>query len=133
MSRSYSSLLRSIPVYQAQLKRTAFRSFAPAAGVYSGPPPRPLPPPCPPPPPCSPPARPCAGACAQAVGSAPIVRTVAIATCATTILFMTALLVGVDSNRSDCCRRSGFRARQERSPPSGHPRERHSSPEGTSL
>src|SRR5215469_4441167 len=90
MIRSRSSLLRSIPVYQAQLKRTAFRSFAPAAGVYSGPPPRPLPPPCPPPPPCSPPARPCAGACALAVGSAPIVRTVAIATCATTILFMMA-------------------------------------------
>src|SRR5215468_5951276 len=52
MIRSYSSLLRSMPIYQAQLNRTAFRSFAPAAGVYSGAPPRPpRPPPCAPPPP----------------------------------------------------------------------------------
>src|SRR6516162_7663202 len=41
MIRSRSSVLRSMPVYQAQLNRTDFRSFAPAAGVYSGsPPPR---------------------------------------------------------------------------------------------
>src|SRR5437867_10849065 len=113
MSRSYSSLLRSIPVYQAQLKRTAFRSFAPAAGVYCGPPPRPprpppcAPPPapaprpsaaCPPPPPgaaapppvgaCAPP--PAAGAapraCALAVDGILIVRTAAIATVVQMIL-----------------------------------------------
>src|SRR5262245_30265154 len=42
MSRSYSSLLRSIPVYQAQLNKTDLRSCAPAAGVYGGAPaPRP--------------------------------------------------------------------------------------------
>ena len=34
-------------MYQPQLKRTDFRSFAPAAGVYVGPPrPRPPPPAC---------------------------------------------------------------------------------------
>src|SRR6185295_12492019 len=48
MSTSYSSLLRSMPVYQAQLNRTALRSFAPAAGVYSGAPPPPGPAPRPP-------------------------------------------------------------------------------------
>src|SRR5437867_571958 len=42
MSRSYSSLLRSMPVYQAQLNKTDLRSFAPAAGVYGcAPAPRP--------------------------------------------------------------------------------------------
>src|SRR4029453_4478119 len=46
MIRSYSSVLRSIPVYQAQLNRTDFRSFAPAAGVYSGASPWRPPPPC---------------------------------------------------------------------------------------
>src|SRR5271155_720531 len=77
--RSRSSLLRSMPIYQAQLKRTDFRSFAPAAGVYSGPrgrPPRP--PPCPPPPPAW--AGAAAGACAIAEGGALIVRATAIAT-----------------------------------------------------
>src|SRR5437867_3275274 len=92
MSRSYSSLLRSIPVYQAQLKRTAFRSFAPAAGVYCGPPPRPpRPPPCAPPP-ASAPRPPAAcpppppGACALAVDGILIVRTAAIATVVQMIL-----------------------------------------------
>ena len=64
--RSRSSLLRSIPMYQPQLKRTARESLAPAAGVYCGaPPPRPPRPPPPagaPPWPCCP--RPCA--CAPA-------------------------------------------------------------------
>src|SRR5580692_2895940 len=55
--RSCSALLRSMPIYQAQLKRTAFRSFAPAAGVYCAPPP-PRPPPPPPRPPPPPPPRP---------------------------------------------------------------------------
>src|SRR5215469_9428388 len=75
--RSRSSLLRSIPIYQAQLKRTAFRSFAPGAGVYRGAPPRPpRPPPCAPPPPW---AGPAAGACAMAEDGALIVRATAIA------------------------------------------------------
>src|SRR4029453_8961676 len=47
MSTSYSSLLRSMPVYQAHLNTPAFRSFAPAAGVYGG---APRPPGAPPPP-----------------------------------------------------------------------------------
>src|SRR5580698_3649647 len=80
--RSCSELLRSMPIYQAQLKRTAFRSFAPAAGVYSAaPPPRP---PRPPPPPAPPPARPPppapAGAWALAVDNPPMVRTIPIDT-----------------------------------------------------
>src|SRR5262245_55234809 len=90
MIRSYSSLLRSMPVYQAQLNRTDFRSFAPAAGVYAAPPPRPpLPPPCACPPAAPAPLPPCpwpaAGAaplpfcCAFAVGSAINVRTTAMA------------------------------------------------------
>src|SRR5262245_43080242 len=88
MSRSYSSLLRSMPVYQAQLNITALRSFAPAAGVYSGAPPRPpRPPPCAPAPP-APAAPPWAGAapgaapraCAMAEDGALIVRATAIAT-----------------------------------------------------
>ena len=37
MSRSYSSVLRSMPMCQAQLNSTDFRSFAPAAGVYAAP------------------------------------------------------------------------------------------------
>src|SRR5688572_24081810 len=41
MSRSYSSVLRSMPMCQAQLNSTDFRSFAPAAGVYSSPSPAP--------------------------------------------------------------------------------------------
>src|SRR5437016_13605308 len=89
MSTSYSSLLRSMPVYQAQLNRTALRSFAPAAGVYSGAPPRPpRPPPCAPPPPASAPPPPWAGAaagaapraCALVEDGALIVRANAIAT-----------------------------------------------------
>src|SRR5690348_14664384 len=36
MIRSRSSVLRSMPIYHAQLNRTAFRSFAPGAGVYTG-------------------------------------------------------------------------------------------------
>src|SRR6185503_19497119 len=58
MRTSYSSLLRSMPMYQAQLNRTAFRSFAPGAGVKGGAP-RPRPPP------------PCAGSWAPAAGAAP--------------------------------------------------------------
>src|SRR6185436_6175981 len=76
MCRSYSSLLRSIPVYQPQLNITAFRSFAPAAGVYGGAPRPPRPPPCPPPPPAPAPRPPWAGvagaappACALADGA----------------------------------------------------------------
>src|SRR5262249_25021147 len=88
MIRSYSSLLRSMPVYQAQLNRTAFRSFAPAAGVYSGAPPRPpRPPPCAPAPPAPAPRPSWAGAaagaapraCAVAGDGALIVRATAIA------------------------------------------------------
>src|ERR1700751_4356773 len=76
--RSRSSLLRSMPIYQAQLKRTAFRSFAPGAGVYRGAAPRP-----PRPPPGAPPpswAGAAAGACAMAKDGALIVRATAIAT-----------------------------------------------------
>src|SRR5262245_59369799 len=86
MIRSCSRLLRSIPIYQPQLKRTAFRSFAPAAGVYSGAPPRPpRPPPCASPPPAPAPwAGDTVGAaprtCALAEDVALIVRTTAIAT-----------------------------------------------------
>src|SRR5215475_9728976 len=58
-----------MPVYQAQLKRTAFRSFAPAAGVYSGASP-PRPPPW---------AGAAAGACAKAEDSVLIVSATAIA------------------------------------------------------
>src|SRR5579871_1296977 len=78
MIRSRSSLLRSMPVYQPQLKRTDFRSFAPAAGVYGGAPRPPRPPPCPPP-----------WACAMAKDGAPIVRASAIATLVPKILFRT--------------------------------------------
>src|SRR6185503_14265876 len=60
MRTSYSSLLRSMPMYQPQLNRTDFKSFVPAAGVYSCTAPRPRPPPPPP----------CAGAWAPA-GPAP--------------------------------------------------------------
>src|SRR5262252_10453905 len=64
-------------MYQAQLNRVDFRSFAPAAGVkYCGPRPRPRPPP------------PCAAAgggalappCAKTEGASPIVKAIAIAT-----------------------------------------------------
>src|SRR5215470_4872879 len=88
MSRSRSSLLRSMPIYQAQLKRTAFRSFSPAAGVYSGAPPRPpRPPPCAPPPPAPVPPPHWAGAasgaapraCAMAADGTLIVRATVIA------------------------------------------------------
>src|SRR5271154_6384273 len=71
-----------MPIYQPQLKRTDFRSFAPAAGVYDGPPrPRPPPPRPPPPPgPCAP-AGACAppGACAIAKDITPIAATAPIA------------------------------------------------------
>src|SRR6185295_1195537 len=77
MSRSYSSLLRSMPIYQPQLKRTAFRLLSPAAGVYGG---AALPLPCPPLP-CPPFACAGAGACALAVDSTPMVKTMAIVTC----------------------------------------------------
>jgi hypothetical protein len=67
-----------MPIYQAQLKRTAFRSFAPGAGVYRGAPPRPpRPPPCAPPPPW---AGAAAGACAKVEDGVLIVRATAIAT-----------------------------------------------------
>src|SRR5580698_8253250 len=90
--RSCSALLRSMPIYQAQLKRTDFRSFAPAAGVYCAPPPprpapaRPPPPPPAPRPPPPPPARPppaagaLAGAWALAVDNPQTVRTIPIET-----------------------------------------------------
>src|SRR5437773_2804601 len=98
MSTSYSSLLRSMPVYQAQLNRTALRSFAPAAGVYSGAPPRP--PPCAPPPPAPAPRPPWAGAaagaappaCAKADGSL-IVRATATATPVHIIPFREAMAI----------------------------------------
>src|SRR6516165_1379137 len=85
MIRSRSSLLRSMPIYQAQLKRAAFRSFAPGAGVYCGAAPRPPRlPPCVPPPPAPAPRSPwagaAAGACAMADDDALIVRATAIAT-----------------------------------------------------
>src|SRR5262245_61213987 len=101
MIRSYSSLLRSMPVYQAQLNRTDLRSFAPAAGVYCGaPPPRPpRPPPCAPPPPAPAPP-PWAGAaagaapraCALTEDGALIVRATAIATLVPKILRRTAMM-----------------------------------------
>src|SRR5262245_49636290 len=87
MRMSYSSLLRSMPVYQAQLNRTDFRSFVPAVGVYGGAPRPPRPPPCAPPP--APAPRPAwagapAGAapvcCAKAEDGTLIVRATAIAT-----------------------------------------------------
>src|SRR5215471_14293878 len=88
MRMSYSSLLRSMPVYQPQLNRTDFRSFAPAAGVYGGAPRPPRPPPCAPPPPAPAPRPAWAGvaagaappACALAEEGALIVRATAIAT-----------------------------------------------------
>src|SRR5580658_2245032 len=70
-----------MPIYQPQLKRTDFRSFAPALGVYVGPPrPRPPPPRPPPPGPCAF-AGACApsGACAIANDSVVIVTTAPIA------------------------------------------------------
>src|SRR5215472_2874794 len=85
MRTSYSSLLRSWPMYQAQLKSVDFRSLAPGAGLkYATP--RPRPPPCPPPPagaaprppPCA--AAGAAAACANTEDGAPIVRVAAIAT-----------------------------------------------------
>src|SRR2546426_231360 len=102
MSRSYSSLLRSMPVYQAQLNKTAFRSLAPAAGVYSGAPPRPpRPPPCAPPPPGPAPRPPWAGAaagaappaCAKAEDGSLNVRATAIATPVHIILFRDAIAI----------------------------------------
>src|SRR5215468_5125430 len=101
MSRSYSSLLRSMPVYQAQLKRTAFRSLAPAAGVYGGAPRPPRPPPCAPPPPAPAPRPPWAGAaagaapraCAMAEDGSLIVRATAIATLVPNIVRRTAMMI----------------------------------------
>src|SRR5262249_5455053 len=82
MRMSYSSLLRSMPVYQAQLNRTDFRSFASFAGVYGGAP-RPRPP-RPPPCACAP-----AGAapvcCEKDEDGALIVRAMAMATVVPTI------------------------------------------------
>src|SRR5262245_3503747 len=78
-----------MPMYQAQLNRTDFRSFAPGAGVYAGPPrPRPpRPPPCAPAPPAPAPRPSWAGAapgaapraCALAEDGTLIVRATAIA------------------------------------------------------
>src|SRR6185436_2362342 len=82
MSRSYSSLLLSMPMYQPQLNITDFRSFAPAAGVNGGAP-RPRPRPCPWPAPAgawAPGPGPAAGACASAMDATPIVSTAANAT-----------------------------------------------------
>ncbi|PYS26465.1 MAG: hypothetical protein DMG11_19850 [Acidobacteria bacterium] len=87
-------------MYQAQLNITAFRSFAPAAGVYSGAPPRP-PPPCAPPPPAPAPPPPWAGAaagaapraCAMPEDGAQIVRATAIATFVPKIFRRTAMMI----------------------------------------
>src|SRR5262249_56997876 len=97
------TVARSMPVYQAQLNRTAFRSFAPAAGVYSGaPPPRPpRPPPCAPAPPAPAPRPSWAGAaagaapraCAMAEDGALIVRATAIATLVPKIFRRTAMMI----------------------------------------
>src|SRR4029450_7154789 len=99
MSTSYSSLLRSMPVYQAQLNSTAFRSFAPAAGVYNGAP-RPRPPPGAPPTPGPAPRPSWAGvaagappACAKAEDGALIVRATAIATPVHIIPFREAMAI----------------------------------------
>src|SRR5580693_4143505 len=96
--RSRSSLLRSMPIYQAQLKRTAFRSFAPAAGVYSGPRRRPGRPPASPSPPGAP--APWAGvvgaeppACAKAENGALTVRATAIAILVPKIFRRTAMMI----------------------------------------
>src|SRR5713101_9327322 len=101
MSTSYSSLLRSMPMYQAQLNRTAFRSFAPAAGVYSGAPRPPRPPPCAPPAPAPAPRPPWVGgaagaappACAKAEDGSLIVRATAIATLVHIIPFREAMAI----------------------------------------
>src|SRR6516164_1586362 len=88
--RSCSWSLRSMPMYQAQLNRTDFRSFASFAGVYAGPP-RPRPP-RPPPCACAP-----AGAapvcCAKAVDGALLVRATVIATLVQKILRKTAMMI----------------------------------------
>src|SRR5580704_7476704 len=98
--RSRSSLLRSMPIYQAQLKRTAFRSFAPAAGVYSGPRRRPGRPPASPSPPRAP--APWAGAvgaeppaCANAEDGPLTVRATAIAILVPKILCRTAMMISL--------------------------------------
>src|SRR4029453_15481333 len=96
MSTSYSSLLRSMPVYQAHLNTPALRSFAPAAGVYGG---APRPPGAPPPP--GPAPRPswtgaAAGAppaCAKAEDGALIVRATANATPVQIIPFQEAIAI----------------------------------------
>src|SRR5262245_40732650 len=79
-----------MPMYQAQLNRTDFRSFASFAGVYAGPP-RPRPP-RPPPCACAP-----AGAapvcCANAADCAVIVRAIAIATLVPKIFLRTAMII----------------------------------------
>src|SRR6476469_8488307 len=90
MRTSYSSLLRSMPMYQPQLNRTDFRSFAPAAGVKGGG--------------AGPRPRPCAGASAPAAGAAPracaldadgtlIMRVAAMATLVPIILFREAIVI----------------------------------------
>src|SRR5262245_20345261 len=81
MSRSYSSLLRSMPVYQPQLNMTAFRSFAPDAGVKGGAPrPRPRPWPWPSPAGALAPGPGPAPACAPAMDGTPMVSAAANAT-----------------------------------------------------
>src|SRR5215831_12102724 len=94
-----------MPMYQAQLNRTAFRSFASFAGVYDGPPrPRPRPAPCPPPasgaaprPPWAPWAGAAAGAappaCARAEDGSLIVRATAIAALVHIIPFKEAMAI----------------------------------------
>src|SRR5215469_9812047 len=98
MSRSRSSLLRSMPIYQAQLKRTAFRSFAPGAGVYSGAPPRPPRPPARPPPTAPAPRPPgpssaAPPACAKAEDGSLTVRATAIAILIPKIFRKTAMMI----------------------------------------
>src|SRR5438105_9818204 len=85
-----------MPMYQAQLNRTAFRSFAPAAGVYDGPP-QPRPPPCAPPPPAPAPRPPWAGAAPGAWAldrdGTPIMRVATIAPRVHIILFREAIVI----------------------------------------
>src|SRR6185436_10945248 len=100
MRTSYSSLLRSMPMYQPQLNRTDFRSFAPGAGVKYCTPPRPRPPPGAPAPfgpaPRSPWAGAAAGAapaCARTEDEALIVRPATIAAHVHIILFRDAIAI----------------------------------------
>src|SRR5262245_37580907 len=101
-----------MPMYQAQLNRTDFRSFASFAGVYAGPPrPRPpRPPPCAPPPPATAPRPSWAGAaagsapraCAMAEDGALIVRTTAIATLVAKIFRRNSMMIPLMHSLRSC-------------------------------